>query len=51
MNAKTQATAPTRADLKTNEQATKDIKVLLSSALVSMVIATGTLLGSMAIFG
>jgi hypothetical protein len=51
MNANTQASAPSRADLKTPEQTAKDIKVLLSSALVTMVIATGTLLGSVAIFG
>jgi len=51
MNAKIEASAPTRADLKTPEQTAKDIKVLVSSALVTLVIATGALLGSAAIFG
>ncbi len=51
MNAKTQASAPSRVELKSPEQAAKDVRVLVSSALVTMVVATGALLTSFAIFG
>ena len=52
MNAKTQEPAPTRVDPKSPEQAVKDAKVLLSSALLTAVITTGALLlGSAVLFG
>jgi len=51
MSAKTQVSAPSRVELKSPEQAAKDVRVLLSSALVTAVIATGALLSSLAIFG
>jgi hypothetical protein len=50
MTAKTQAEAPTRVDPKSPEQAARDAKVLLSSALFSAVIAASALFGSLAFF-
>ena len=50
MTAKTQDPAPNRVDPKSPEQAARDAKVLLSSALLSAVIAASALFGAFGFF-